>query len=607
MKPGAPSKPLTAEQLAVMKTMYKVETEAEAIKKLGKRAWWSAKNKIRTGTLTGIGVGRPGEMRRTPSAEWLKFSEDPKFVEFFAQQIKTAGDKAKSQDLIDLKKVMNKHNLTVESPPQDIFEKFVFENNKAQSIITAKDSLITPRSYHKIVTDKFNLFKRLYGTMSLKEFTEALPAMKGYKNPSTYFTQLRIGSKYTDESLAKMDPGSVAHSIRATAQRSGRVFMQALKDHGIEVIEYPPEAEYRGKKKLLPGEERKAGLVRIKATPEQLVSFNDSNYWEDVYRTSQEYKNKITALSKQDPIYKLGGYSKHLGNLTKLRKHLNNVVSSKTFEELLTWVEDNPKLKDMVEAHFNRSTLEMETRPLRKMSEDELRKRVRFEKDHIRGRVTIGYDKVSNKILDGIGVEFPKNYHIIPGSMNYPTKFNVENAVRDFPHETEKIKKLEQWFKKKDISFWDQNTGTYRGAVPKAESAYTSHLGIDMEKLLKSEDVFPEWHKRAGHPIVEDPKLLGKITKANENLLEYLSKIYTEPEVRSVFDETMNEVAGRKICRDGCFIKVGKNNPGLLQRTLQDLRVLHPCANCADRSLGNEHLAKRTHTVQNCFMKLASL
>jgi len=157
----------------------------------------------------------------------------------------------------------------------------------------------------------------------------------------------------------------------------------------------------------------------------------------------------------------------------------------------------------------------METRPLREMSEGELRQRVRFQKDHIRGRTTVGYDKISNKILYGIGVEFPKNYHIITGSMNFPTKFNVENAVREFPHETEKIKKLEEWFKKRDISFWDQNTKTYRGAVPKATSAYTSHLGIDMEKLLKSEEVFPEWHKRAGHPIVEDPKLLGKITKAN--------------------------------------------------------------------------------------------
>ena len=507
---GPKPEPLNAEQLEVMKKMYKVETEAEAIEKFGKKKWYSKKAKIRAGIFTGTGSGQLGTIRRDPSTEWLKFSQDPKFEEFFTQQIKMASDKAETKALRDLKKVMNKYKLTAESPVQDIFEKFVLENHNALS--QAKDSLISGRSFHKTVTDQFNVFKRNYGTMSIREFTEALPAMKGYKNPIDTFTKLKTYSKYTDESLAKMDPGSAAYSSKVNAQKQGRIFMQALKNHGIEVIEHPAEAKYRGK---FPGEKRYVGEVRIKATPEQLVSFNDSNYWEDVYKTSKEYKAKITKLSKADPMYKLGKYGEHLGNLNKLQKHLNNVVDSKTFEELVKWVDENPKLKDMVEAHFNRSTLEMETRPLREMSEGELRQRVRFQKDHIRGRGTVGYDKVSNKILDGIGVEFPKNYHIIPGSMNFPTKFNVENAVREFPHETEKIKKLEEWFKKRDLSFWDQNTKTYRGAVPKATSAYTSHLGIEIEKLLKSEEVFPEWHKRAGHPIVEDPNLWAKIEKTN--------------------------------------------------------------------------------------------
>ena len=464
----------------------------------------------------GVGKGRIGIMRRDPSAEWLKFSQDPKFKEFFTQQIKMASDKAETKALKDLKKVMNKYKLTAKSPAQDIFEKFVVEHHNALSQV--KDSFISGRSYHTIFSEKFDTFKRNYGTMSVREFTEALPAMKGYANPVKHFTRHRISSKTTDDSLAKMDPSSSGYRSKISHQRQGKIFMQALQDHGIEVIEHPAKAKYRGK---FPGEKRYVGEVRIKATPEQLVSFNDSKYWEDVYKTSKDYKAKITKLSKADPMYKLGGYGEHLGNLTKLQKNLNNVIDSKTFEELVKWVDENPKLKDMVEAHFNRSTLEMEKRPLREMSEGELRQRVRFERDHIRGRGTVGYDKVSNKILDGIGVEFPKNYHIIPGSINFPTKFNVESAVRDFPDKTEKIKKLEDWFKKRDISFWDQNTGTYRGAVPKEVSAYTSHLGIDMEKLLKSEEVFPEWHKRAGHPIVEDPKLLGKITKAN-SLIEKL-------------------------------------------------------------------------------------
>lgn len=51
-------------------------------------------------------------------------------------------------------------------------------------------------------------------------------------------------------------------------------------------------------------------------------------------------------------------------------------------------------------------------------------------------------------------------------------------------------------------------------------SAYTDHLNIDMEQLLKSEEVFPAGHRdpitgkmRAGERIVEDLNLLAKIKK----------------------------------------------------------------------------------------------
>ena len=60
-------KPLNAEQLEVMKKMYQVETEAEAIEKLGKKAWYSAKSKIRTKIFKCTGSGKPGIIRRDPS------------------------------------------------------------------------------------------------------------------------------------------------------------------------------------------------------------------------------------------------------------------------------------------------------------------------------------------------------------------------------------------------------------------------------------------------------------------------------------------------------------------------------------------------------------
>ena len=113
-----------------------------------------------------------------------------------------------------------------------------------------------------------------------------------------------------------------------------------------------------------------------------------------------------------------------------------------TDKELRAWVKNNPQLKRMVEAGFNDLAGEMKVTPIEKMSAGELRDKVKFDRDHIRGRSTVGYDKATKKILDGIGVEWPKNYQILPRGLNYPTKQNIETWVRDNPNETVKIKNI---------------------------------------------------------------------------------------------------------------------------------------------------------------------
>ena len=131
-----------------------------------------------------------------------------------------------------------------------------------------------------------------------------------------------------------------------------------------------------------------------------------------------------------------------------------------------------------------------------------LRERVRIERDHIRGRSTIGYDKATNKILDGIDVEFPKNYQLQPKAINHVTKGNIERWVAQNPNETAKIQKLDDFFKSIDSSYWDINAKKYRGAPVKEISAYTDHLNIDMKELLQS-----ELHRQS-HNYREQPGLL---------------------------------------------------------------------------------------------------
>ena len=90
-----------------------------------------------------------------------------------------------------------------------------------------------------------------------------------------------------------------------------------------------------------------------------------------------------------------------------------------------------------------------------------------------------------------------------------------------------------------------------------------------MEKLLKSEDVFPPGHARAGHPIVEDPKLLAKIEKANEQTLKnFIHK--TDQGKATLIANSLNEgkfktADGKPICikksKEVCGVEFAEKYP----------------------------------------------
>ena len=90
---------------------------------------------------------------------------------------------------------------------------------------------------------------------------------------------------------------------------------------------------------------------------------------------------------------------------------------------------------------------------LDKIPDSALRGRLQMQVDHIRGRETVVFDKATKKILDGLDIEYPKNLYIVPQSVNNSTKRLVENWVANNPKETKKIKALDNWFKKRDLSY----------------------------------------------------------------------------------------------------------------------------------------------------------
>ena len=481
-------------------------------------------SKIKNKIITGVGSGKYTERRTgqilSGDERWKLWTDkEPLFEEYVQTQMK--------KPTPDMKKVMDKYNLTADSSPKEFFKRMTeeyAEANKARRLTeagTPTKSLISRQSYENFFqygkkTTRhafYDTFLPQRGTISVKEFLDQVPAMKGYKNPMGEFTKM-VNEAGSEDALKRLDKGSEAFIRKRSKIKQGKDFIKALEAAGIEMVE-TRSSEYIARR-IREGRPMEMSARRIKLpTIEQITAFSDSDYFKDTYRLDQNYKDKISKLSIEDPQYKVGGYGAHRTNLKQLQRVLNNKISSMSDAQLRAWVENNPSLKRMVEFDFNPLNGEIERIPLEKMDDSILRERVRIERDHIRGRSTVGYDKATNKILDGIDVEFPKNYQLQPKAINHVTKGNIERWVAQNSNETAKIKKLDDFFKSIDSSYWDINAKKYRGAPVKNISAYTEHLGIDMEQLLKSEEVFPAGHIRAGERIVERPNLLAKITKAN--------------------------------------------------------------------------------------------
>jgi hypothetical protein len=567
----------------------------------------SKQSKIKNKIITGVGSGKYTERRTgkilSGDERWKLWTDkEPLFEEYVQTQMK--------KPTPDMKKVMKKYHLTADSSPKEFFSKMTdeyAEANKARRLTeagTPTKSLIARQSYENFFqygkkTTRhafYDTFLPQRGTISVKEFVDQVPAMKGYKDANSEFTKLmNESSPNAEATLKRLDKGSEAFIRKRSKIKQGKDFIKALEAAGIEMVE-TRSPEYI-ERRIREGRPMEMSARRIKnPTLEQITTFSDSDYFKDTYRLDQNYKNKISALSIKDPQYKVGGYGTHQTNLKQLQRVLNNKISSMTNSQLRAWVENNPSLKRMVEFDFDILKGEIDRIPLEKMSDSLLRERVRIERDHIRGRSTVGYDKATNKILDGIDVEFPKNYQLQPKAINHVTKGNIERWVAQHSNETAKIKKLDDFFKSIDSSYWDINAKKYRGAPVKEISAYTKHLGIDMEQLLKSEEVFPAGHRdpitgkmRAGERIVERPNLLAKITKANEKIakliaqgpegIKFLNKQATAQTMWKIIGDKGGKICKGKFQGGGgvaCGLKFATEDPaGYMAKVKQNKEALN--------------------------------
>ena len=123
--------------------------------------------------------------------------------------------------------------------------------------------------------------------------------------------------------------------------------------------------------------------------------------------------------------------------------------------------------------------------------------------------------------------------------------------------------------------FLDEKTGA--GKFGPINEKYSAAFGIVDENV---EDIALSEQYEGNKKITPENRLILDANLKEQNKFELanvdkdmaaIEALYSEEDIefRKKLDDTFNEAAGRKICREGCFIKVAKNNPGLFKKAIQ--------------------------------------
>ena len=229
------------------------------------------------------------------------------------------------------------------------------------------------------------------------------------------------------------------------------------------------------------GNDKKTANKKIK----ELEKSKTFGFPESKKKPSLRFRNIVSSLSKQSDEYKKYGYGRDRNAVTNLTTALNNSLRGLNDKQLYKFINNNPKIKNLVTAVFDAQTGEIKNVELDKLTSDQIRDKAKFEVDHIRGRSTVDYDPATKKILDGLNIEYPKNLYIIPKAINDSVKRQVETFVKDNPDEKTKIKKINNYFKKNKLTYYNSVSGKYEGYKPSKSAVDLSHLGITKIQELK--------------------------------------------------------------------------------------------------------------------------
>jgi len=449
---------------------------------------------------------------------YKKLAKDPDFVDFWkskvdGDKIATRTGKFKGERSVEdaIQKVVKKYKLK----PNDyegIWNKVVEETRISEAVRKntafgkGKKKLISAAIVGNLIETFNKSYKPNVGTINTAEMEKLLKLTKGELSK----LMSNIDKPYPKDKFRLTDSSQVSRIDKAAALKD------ILNREGISYYKAgrgdSPGKDYRF---VLDPDKKKAKQKFKKLEKSKTFGFPKKTFYT---KYPKSYKQDITTISKQSAEYKKFGYGRDRNTILLLGRALNNGLRKMSDKQLYKFVDNNPKLKNLVTSFFNAKTGLIENIPLKEMDMQQIRTNAQFEVDHIRGRATVDYDRATKKILDGLDIEYPKNLYIIPKALNNTTKKRVENYVANNPNEKAKIKRIDDYFKKNKLTYFNRNTGKYAGHAPSKSAVDLSHLGItktsELENLISGTYTDSSGKKRA---VTKDPKkLIATLNELNK-------------------------------------------------------------------------------------------
>jgi hypothetical protein len=412
--------------------------------------------------------------------------KDPDFEKYWKDRVdgnpipEVQGTQSKKTLDDAVKKVIDKYKLK-KNDYRGIYNAILTEVQRSEQIrknvksVAGQKPLISPATLSNLLETFNSSYKPNLGKISTAQMEELLKLSKGELSR----LMSKIDTPMPEESMRFVKTSDVSRINKAA------VLKDILDKEGITYSKFQrkPGVKSGREYKFVLDPDRKKAAEKF----EILKNSKDFGFFTEPKTPGKRLRVILSSLSKASEEYKKYGYGRDSGTINNLKDALNRHLTSLNDKELIKFIKKHPKIENLVTVRFDPNLSDMfKNVKLEDMSIEDIRNKANFEIEHIRGFENVKYDEATKKITDGIGVEYPKNLYILNKGINGSVKKQVENYVANFPKETEKIKKINNYFNKNKITYFNRRTNQYGGYKPTNSAVDLSHFGIKKANELKN-------------------------------------------------------------------------------------------------------------------------